>query len=246
MRHSRPSMLLLAGLLLVVAFGTGARCIVGRTVRVIDGSTFDVIADVPLNWGDDCPVVQGQEYRVKLIGVQVPDCYQQQATAYLTELLANKRVCLMRDQSCRDAGGNLLAYVWVDTDPSNPGCELFVNADIVEKGYANAAAASQDSTLLPLIEGAECLAYARDAGLWNACPEVVHPPYCRVVGRDQLPVTVKDIRQGSDGKYYVPDRGDGCAYMGERSGNFVGLWAPNCDVGWDYNIATGTVNPMLP
>jgi hypothetical protein len=86
-------------------------------------------------------------------------------------------------------------------------------------------------------------------------PAALGCPDCRVKGGDELEVTAADIQLGPDGKYYIPDRGDGCAYRETYRGPvpWVGgveveevmLWAPGCEVGWSYHPATGRVNPVI-
>jgi hypothetical protein len=76
-------------------------------------------------------------------------------------------------------------------------------------------------------------------------------PDCAVKGRDQLEVTAEDIQLGPDGKYYIPDRGDGCAYRETGRALFrgveeVALWAPGCEEGRIYEAATGRVRVVIP
>jgi len=174
---------LLLALLLVAAFGTGLRCVVATVTRVVDGDTIDVRADLPLGWGDDCPVAQGDVYRMRLIGVNTPEvygqreCYGQEASDYVKNLLADHAVCLLRDKSCTDRYDRLLAYVWVDTDPSTPGCELFLNGDLVSKGYAQATAYPPDTLMRRIFEALECDAYRNGRGMWSAC-DLLAPTNC--------------------------------------------------------------------
>ena len=174
-------------LLLLVVFGTGMRCIVGSVSHVVDGDTFDVVASILLGWGDDCAVAPGQEYRVRLIGVDTPEvygqqeCYGQEASNYAKSVLEGRAVCLMRDTSCTDRYGRLLAYVWVDTDPNNPGCELFLNQELVRQGYANAWDYSPDSLFSGVFKAAECEAYQAGRGMWTACSGLPVPTGCGVL-----------------------------------------------------------------
>ena len=175
---------LLLVLLLLVVFGTGMRCIVGSVSHVVDGDTFDVVANTPVGWGDDCAVAPGQQYRVRLIGVDTPEvygqaeCYGSQASDYAKSILNGRGVCLMRDTSCTDRYGRLLAYVWVDTDPSSPGCELFLNQELVHQGYANAWDYPPDSLFSGVLKAAECEAYQAGRGMWSACSGLPAPTGC--------------------------------------------------------------------
>ena len=77
-------------------------------------------------------------------------------------------------------------------------------------------------------------------------------PDCVKAG-DQLRVTAEDIQPGPDGKYYVPDRGDGCVYHQTYRGpdplrgslEEVLIWADGCEVGWHYYPTTGQLIPVI-
>ena len=75
---------------------------------------------------------------------------------------------------------------------------------------------------------------------------------CPVKGGQALRVTAEDIELGPDGKYYVPDRGDGCSYREDKRGVWelgveeVILRAPGCEVFWIYLPAMGEVQPWTP
>jgi hypothetical protein len=71
-------------------------------------------------------------------------------------------------------------------------------------------------------------------------------PNCPVKAFDQLETTAADVQVDSDGKYYIPDRGDGCAYRETGRSAGVMLWAPGCELGWAYYPETGRVNPVTP
>lgn len=63
---------------------------------------------------------------------------------------------------------------------------------------------------------------------------------------EQLPVTVNDIQQGLDGKYFIPDRGDCCPFHEAMRHTVEGMeWVilgnPNCEVYWDFAPETGKV-----
>jgi len=63
---------------------------------------------------------------------------------------------------------------------------------------------------------------------------------------EQLPVTVKDIQQATDGTYFVPDRGDGCSFQEVMRQEFYGaewvlLGNSRCALYWRYAPSTGEV-----
>ena len=93
---------------------------------MIDGDTIEV-------------EIQGNTYRVRYIGINTPELahdglpdelYSQEATIKNQELVEGKIVRLEKDISETDAYGRLLRYVCMG--------DLFVNAELVKLGYAQA------------------------------------------------------------------------------------------------------------
>lgn len=126
--------------------------------RVVDGDTF--YADNGTEKG----------LKVRLIGIDAPEArrvfnkevgyYGPEAKAYLTELLANKKVRLVSDVDPLDRFGRTLSYVYLEDG-------TFVNAELIKNGYAvlmtippNVAFADHFSTL-------QREARASKKGLWN-------------------------------------------------------------------------------
>jgi micrococcal nuclease len=138
----------------------GARATVAATVvRVVDGDT--VVASVG-----------GREERVRYIGMDTPEdvkpgtpvqCYSRSAAAANRRLVEGRRVRLVQDAEARDRYGRLLAYVYRASDG------LFVNAELVRRGYA------RPLTIPPNVAHAVQIArLARTArragrGLWSHC-----------------------------------------------------------------------------
>jgi micrococcal nuclease len=132
---------------------------VARVVRVVDGDTIRVS-------------LGGRQERVRLIGVDTPEsvkpdtpvqCFARKAAAFTHRLLDGRRVRLVGDVEARDRYGRLLAYVY------RAGDGLFVNARLVQDGYA------RTMTIPPNVRFADrfaaLAAQARRAGrgLWSAC-----------------------------------------------------------------------------
>ena len=101
----------------------------GRVLRVVDGDTIRV------------KLASGEE-RIRYIGVDTPEsvkpgasveCFAERASAFNERLVAGERVKLVRDVQERDRYGRLLAYVYRARDG------LFVNAELVRRGYATVA-----------------------------------------------------------------------------------------------------------
>ena len=106
-----------------------ARSDTARVVRVVDGDTIRV----------DGPA--GEE-AVRYIGIDTPEsvkpgspveCFAKRASAFNERLVGGERVRLVRDVEARDRYGRLLAYVYRARDG------LFVNAELVRRGYATVA-----------------------------------------------------------------------------------------------------------
>lgn len=119
-------------------------------IRVIDGDTIEIKDEA------------GKIFKVRYIGIDTPekgDPYYKEATDANSSLVLNKQLRLEKDVSETDKYGRLLRYVYVGN--------LFVNAYLVEEGYA------QVSTYPPDVKYAdyflELQQQARDAGkgLWG-------------------------------------------------------------------------------
>ncbi len=100
-----------------------------RVVRVVDGDTIRV-------------ALPSGEERVRYIGIDTPEsvkpgspveCFAKRSSAFNERLVAGERVRLVRDVEERDRYGRLLAYVYRERDG------LFVNAELVRRGYATVA-----------------------------------------------------------------------------------------------------------
>jgi micrococcal nuclease len=134
--------------------------------RVVDGDTLVVTVD-------------GQEDRVRLIGVDTPEtkhpskpveCFGKEASAFTESLLPEgTEVRLERDVEARDRYDRLLAYVYRVDDG------LFVNRELLAQGYAAVL------TVPPNVAHTdEFVALAGEArregrGLWSACGDVGVP-----------------------------------------------------------------------
>ncbi|WDF70141.1 thermonuclease family protein [Sphingobacterium oryzagri] len=126
-------------------------------MRVIDGDTF-VVADGSPKGG-----------KVRLIGVDAPETrnsgkrkigfYGKEAKEYLHKLIDGKQVRLAYDAGKRDRYGRLLAYVYVGN--------LFINADLVKKGYAQVYTVPPNVKYAELFVELEREARQGKRGLWR-------------------------------------------------------------------------------
>ena len=128
--------------------------------RVVDGDT--VVVDL-----------DGTRERVRLIGIDTPEsvaenrpdqCYGAEASDYLTELLPpDTPVTLILDVEPRDRYDRLLAYLVRTQD------QLFVNLDLIERGYAGTLSHPPNTHYADLFEDAVHLAAEERVGLWGTC-----------------------------------------------------------------------------
>ena len=140
--------------------GTGVLAANATVVRVVDGDTIDVTVD-------------GTEERVRLIGIDTPEtkkegtpveCFGPEATAFTESLLPpGTPVRLERDIEPRDPYDRLLAYAY------RAGDGLFVNLEIVRRGYAQPLTIPPNVAHSAAFVDAARDAEADDAGLWSAC-----------------------------------------------------------------------------
>ena len=132
--------------------GAGA----GRVERVVDGDTI---------------VMRGGE-RVRYIGVDTPEsvkpgtpvqCYAKAASHENARLVAGEKVRLRYDAEHEDRYGRTLAYVYRARDG------LFVNAELVRRGYARQLTIPPNVAHAGLFHRLAAQARARGQGLWRRC-----------------------------------------------------------------------------
>jgi micrococcal nuclease len=133
----------------------------GTVVRVVDGDT--ILVRGP----------GGRTEDIRLIGIDTPEtvdprrpvgCFGPEASAYAKHLLSGRRVILRYDQELHDRYGRYLAYVWL---AGRGG--VFVNARLVELGYAKAYPFPPNTEHQPLFTALERRAAIGGRGLWSAC-----------------------------------------------------------------------------
>jgi micrococcal nuclease len=130
--------------------------------HVVDGDTIDVS-------------IGGRDERVRLIGIDTPEtkkpdspieCFGPEASAFTAELLpVGTELRVARDIVGRDDYGRLLAYVHRLDDG------LFVNLEIVERGYAQPLTIEPNSTFAVAFAEAASEAERADRGMWAACTD---------------------------------------------------------------------------
>jgi micrococcal nuclease len=129
-------------------------------VEVIDGDTITV-------------ELGARTEDVRLLGVDTPEtkhpsrpveCFGAEAAAFTADLLPpGTPVRLERDEEARDAYGRLLAYVRRTPD------DVFVNLELVRRGYADVLVIAPNDAYAPLLRQAGAQARDEAQGLWGAC-----------------------------------------------------------------------------
>lgn len=127
-----------------------------KVSRIIDGDTIEVTKT-------------GVSKIVRYIGINTPEvagpntndeCFGKEASAYNKELVLGKEVRLEKDVSEEDKYGRWLRYVYVD--------DVFVNEDLVTKGYAKAKSYPPDTSYNSILNTAQTKAKMESRGLWSA------------------------------------------------------------------------------
>jgi micrococcal nuclease len=130
--------------------------VAARVLEVVDGDTIDVS-------------LAAETEPVRYIGIDTPEsnpdlpyeCFGDEADRLNRELVGGREVRLEFDDERRDQYGRLLAYVYVG--------DLFVNAEIVRRGYARTLTIEPNTDHADLFARLQQEAGNAGRGLWGAC-----------------------------------------------------------------------------
>lgn len=123
--------------------------------------------------GDTITIEGGQ--KVRYIGIDTPEihnprviqeCFGKEAAKANEDLVLGKVVRLEKDVSEVDRYGRLLRYVYVS---QKYGPDLFINEELVKKGYAKAYTYPPDVAYSSRFKEVENEARVRGVGLWVSC-----------------------------------------------------------------------------
>jgi len=123
--------------------------VLANVTRVLDGDTIDVEID-------------GQEYRVRYIGIDTPESGSpcaDDATQVNVGLVWQETVTLVKDVSETDRYDRLLRYVYVG--------ETFVNAELVARGYATSVRFPPDIASADSFDQLQENASSQGLGCWT-------------------------------------------------------------------------------
>ncbi len=132
-----------------------------RVVFVIDGDTIDVEA-------------QGQEYRVRYIGVDTPERdepFYAEAAEANRQMVEGEEIVLVQDVSETDRYGRLLRYVYLPDG-------TFVNAELISQGYGRVVTFPPDVAQTELFTALQRQARETERGLWGQSEMQALPPGC--------------------------------------------------------------------
>lgn len=121
-----------------------------QVVRVTDGDTITALRD-------------GEEVRVRLIGVNAPDsgeCLAEESKKRLEELLRGKTVRLETDEGKSDRFGRTPAYLWAE--------EVLVNEQLAAEGLALSRPYPPNTLRQTELDEAEAAARREGRGMWAA------------------------------------------------------------------------------
>src|SRR5688500_2597836 len=163
LRHSRAALAVALCTAVCGCSATGgdgpAMTETARVLRIVDGDTIRV--ELP----------SGEE-AVRYIGIDTPEsvkpgspveCFAERASALNERLVRGERVRLVRDVEERDRYGRLLAYVYRARDG------LFVNAELVRRGYATVATFPPNVAHEREFRRLSRRARMSGRGLWSGC-----------------------------------------------------------------------------
>ena len=160
--------------------GSVAQEVLSEVVKNTKSVTVDALDEVELVYvvdGDTLMVVDsdGQEYRVRLIGIDTPESvnpdesrnneYGKMASDYTKSLLNNAETLYLEyDKEQTDSYGRLLAYVWLSSDTEN--LNNMLNYRIISDGFAASMKIAPNVAHASDFEMAEQTARSNNYGLW--------------------------------------------------------------------------------
>jgi micrococcal nuclease len=130
-----------------------------KVIKVIDSDTIKLNNGKNLRYiGVDTPEIR---YKTK------SDCYAKEAKEFNKNLVLNQNVKLEKDVSETDKYKRLLRYVYIVKESTTSA--LFVNEELVKKGYAVVSTYPPDVKYVNKFLQAQEYARKNNLGLWSKC-----------------------------------------------------------------------------
>ena len=164
-----PKYLILILLIIIFAITTGDNELIQIVTQTLSKQTLgiqDINQGIVTRVIDGDTLVINDTHTVRLIGIDAPEekgieCYSDEATLALKNLVLNKTVTLSKDTSDTDRYDRLLRYIWID--------DQFINQELVNNGFAIAKAYPPDTKYQDILQSAQSQAQAQQVGLWYHC-----------------------------------------------------------------------------
>lgn len=156
LKSKSSKIVVLAIFLMCTAIGFGGGYFLGHTSNTLEIEQALVVRAID---GDTIELADGS--RVRYLGIDTPELgefYGAEASAKNRELVEGKVVELQRGKRDVDEFGRLLRYVYVDG--------VFVNAELVAQGYAEAYIFDPDERYSQILVQLEQYAKMGKRGLW--------------------------------------------------------------------------------
>lgn len=126
----------------------------GKVVHVADGDTFTLEnKDIIRLIGIDAPELEHPNIK--------KECFSDESTFKLKELILNKKVKLTKDRTDLDRYGRKLRYAYID--------DIFINDLLVKEGFAKSYAYPPDIKYQTVLDSSQIYAKSASAGLWKLC-----------------------------------------------------------------------------
>jgi len=197
-------------------------------VSVVDGDTIKVN-------------IKGEIFTVRYIGIDTPETVHpskpveylgKEASDMNEELVLGKDIFLYKDVSETDQYGRLLRYVVVDG--------LFVNDELVRRGYAMASTYPPDVACAESLRAAQNMAADQELGLW--APQVGATP--TLPGADNVDTDIEITYIFYDGtvSQQEPDEYVKIKNNGSSSINLQG-WTLNDESGKTFTFPSHVIDP---
>lgn len=135
-----------------------------KVLRVLDGDTFEIAGAKE----------EDEIVTVRILNLSSPEkseCYFEEATEALSELILNKEVRLERDSSGTDRFGRLLRHVFLPQEIEKED-DIMISKYMIDNGFAVALPTPPDFKYKEYLADAEGKAKQYNKGAWENCEDL--------------------------------------------------------------------------